>query len=115
MKSLLLATALALTLAACSPPTPAAAPKQEEMADMAAPAAVAGPVRSTGVITAIDADAGTITLNHEAIEAIGWSAMTMRFNAADPALLNGLAVGDHVSFELKSADEPGTLIAVQKQ
>jgi Cu/Ag efflux protein CusF len=41
--------------------------------------------------------------------------MTMEFHAEDPAILQGIAVGDQVAFELKSADEPNTVTMVQKQ
>ncbi len=41
--------------------------------------------------------------------------MTMAFHAEDPAILTGLQVGDHVSFELKSAAETGVVTAIAKQ
>lgn len=81
----------------------------------AAPAAVAGPVSGTGVVTQVDAAAGTITFNHEAMPAINWPAMTMQFTAEDTAILQGIAVGDRVNFELKSATETGIVTVVQKQ
>ena len=56
-----------------------------------------------------------ITLRHEPIPAIHWSAMTMEFHAENPAILQGIAVGDRVAFELKSATEPNTVTMVQKQ
>ncbi len=116
-------SALALTLIACSPqaaePTaaPAAPAEPAPMAgmDMATPlAAAAGPIRATGKITAIDAKAGTLTLDHEAIPALKWDAMSMQFTA-DPAILADLKVGDAVSFELKSASEPTQVVKIQKQ
>lgn len=77
--------------------------------------AVAGPITSTGTVTQVDAAAGTITINHEPIAAVSWPAMTMQFTAENPAMLQGIAVGDHVSFELKSASETSTVTMVQKQ
>jgi Cu/Ag efflux protein CusF len=41
--------------------------------------------------------------------------MTMQFHAENPAILQGIVVGDHVAFELKSASETGILTMVQKQ
>ncbi|RIW96855.1 copper-binding protein, partial [Acinetobacter baumannii] len=66
-----------------------------------------------GVITAIDTKENLLTFNHEAIPAIKWPAMTMGFKVADPALLNGLTVGQHVEFELKAEGETYTVVAVK--
>lgn len=117
------AATFALTTAACSQPTnsattastePAAEAKMGDM-PMTGTAQATGPIRSKGVVTQVDAAAGTITFNHEAIPAVNWPAMTMQFHAENPAILNGIAVGDHVAFELKSASETGVVTMVQKQ
>jgi Cu/Ag efflux protein CusF len=114
--------ALVLATAACSQPStstaaPASAADVSKTGDMAmsSTAQVTGPIRSTGVVTQVDASAGTITFNHEPIPAISWPAMTMQFHAENPAILQGIVVGDHVAFELKSASETGILTMVQKQ
>jgi len=106
---------IALFAAACSPPATQEA-KTDDM-NMSEPAApeTAGPITSTGTVTQIDAAAGTITINHGAIEAVSWPAMTMQFTAENPAILQGIAVGDTVSFELKSATETSVVTSVQKQ
>jgi Cu/Ag efflux protein CusF len=65
-------------------------------------------------VTAIDKAAGTITLDHDAIPEAGWPAMTMGFKAA-PALLEGVAVGDKVTFDLKLHDGSGEVTAIAKQ
>ena len=59
-------------------------------------------VQAVGVITAIDTKGSILTISHEAIAAINWPAMAMGFKVADPKLLNGLAVGQKVDFELKA-------------
>ncbi|HWA21921.1 MAG TPA: copper-binding protein [Caulobacterales bacterium] len=82
---------------------------------MSATAPATGPIRSTGVVTQVDANTGTITFNHEAIPAISWPAMTMQFHAENPAMLQGIAVGDHVTFELKSTSQTGIVTMLQKQ
>lgn len=46
----------------------------------------------------IDRDAGKLTLKHEALKQFDMAAMTMVFRVPDPALLDGLAVGDQVRF-----------------
>jgi Cu(I)/Ag(I) efflux system protein CusF len=105
---------IALLAAACSPPAPQEPAKSDAGMETPAPA-VAGPITGTGTVTQVDAAAGTITLNHGAIAAISWPAMTMQFTAENPAILQGIAVGDTVSFELKSATETSVVTSVQKQ
>ena len=118
--------ALALGLAGCSPtpadpaaaPMAAAEPAAPPMADMPmAPAAPveAGPITGMGKITAINAAGGTLTIDHQAIPAVGWDAMSMGFKATDPTMLKDLKVGDAVTFELKSTSEPSVVTKVQKQ
>jgi Cu/Ag efflux protein CusF len=115
-----------LALAACSPqapepaaPVPAAeTPAAPAMADMPMASeaqAAAGPITSMGKITAIDAAAGTVTLDHQAIPEVKWDAMTMGFTTADPAMLKDLKVGDIVVFDLVSADEPSKISRIAKQ
>ncbi|MBL8351101.1 MAG: efflux RND transporter periplasmic adaptor subunit [Burkholderiaceae bacterium] len=55
--------------------------------------------RGTGRVEAIDAKAGTLTLNHEAIASLKWPAMSMDFQVANPSLLDGLKPGAAVNFE----------------
>lgn len=106
---------IALLAAACSPPASQEAKTDDmSMTEPAAPAA-AGPIASTGTVTQIDAAAGTVTINHRPIEAISWPAMTMQFTAENPVILQGIAVGDSVSFELKSATETSVVTSVQKK
>ncbi len=119
-------TAIAFGLAACSKPAaaPSAPAAESTPADSAGsgmatmtpdPAAVTGPVQGVGTVTAIDAAAGTVMLDHEAINAIMWPAMSMQFKVEDPSILKGIAKGDHVSFELKSATETGLITKIEKQ
>jgi Cu/Ag efflux protein CusF len=116
--ALIAAAALALTAAGCAQEPAATAAEETNtmaMSEQPAPAATSGPIRSTGTVTAVDASAGTISLDHEPIPAISWPAMSMQFRAEDPAILQGIAAGDHVTFELKSASETSTIIMVEKQ
>ncbi len=126
MRILILAASASL-IAACSPqaPEPAATVPAPEpaaaappsMPDMPMPAAnpSAGPVTSSGKITAIDAAAGAVTIDHQAIPEVKWEAMTMAFTTTDPAMLQDLKVGDSVSFDLKSASEPTKISRIVKQ
>ncbi len=125
-KTTLMMTLSVLALAACSPQAPepavsapvAEAPAAPTMADMpmaAEPQAAAGPITSMGKITAIDAAAGTVTLDHQAIPEVKWDAMSMGFTTTDPAMLKDLKVGDMVAFDLKSAAEPSKISRIVKQ
>jgi len=68
---------------------------------VAAPMPAMQMAQGTGVVKAIDAKASTITLQHEAIPALKWAAMTMPFQLAKPELAKGLAVGQKVKFDLE--------------
>lgn len=120
-------TAIAFGVAACSKPAqaPAPPPAAESMpADTAGSTmepmssntpAVLGTIQGVGIVTAVDAAAGTVTLDHEAINAINWPAMSMQFKAEDPSILKGIAKGDHVLFGLKNAEDTGTVTMIMKQ
>lgn len=121
-KSLLMASSLALTatLAGCDKKAeaPAAeAPKAEASADAMASMAMPADTKmgkGTGTVTAIDAAAGKITLDHGAIPAVGWPPMKMGFSAK-PALLTGIAVGDKVDFDVTVIGSAGEVTALKKQ
>jgi Cu(I)/Ag(I) efflux system periplasmic protein CusF len=81
------------------------------MAGMEQPAQPAD-AQGVGVIKAIDTAKGTITLQHEAIKAIGWPAMTMAFKAATPELLTAAKVGDRVRFGLTPSGMGGTVTSI---
>lgn len=90
--------------------TPASSPAMAGM-NMAANAKMA---KGTGTVTAIDAKAGTITLDHGPIPEANWPAMTMGFKAA-PAIAQSVKVGDKVAFDLKLQGGAGEISAIQKQ
>lgn len=100
---------LALGAAACSQQDSQSAPESKpaempnsSISDTPAQSAMTtSPVQGVGVVTDVDATAGTVTLDHQAINAIPWPAMTMRFEADDPSILKGVTTGDHVTFAEK--------------
>jgi Cu(I)/Ag(I) efflux system protein CusF len=53
-----------------------------------------------GTIVSENKADGNVTLQHEAIPAIGWGAMTMEFKVKDKMLLNKVKKGDKVQFTL---------------
>jgi Cu(I)/Ag(I) efflux system protein CusF len=65
-----------------------------------------------GMVKAIDTAKGTITLQHEAIAAIGWPAMTMPFKVASPDLLKVAKIGDEVKFTLHPDGMAGTVTSI---
>ena len=55
---------------------------------------------STGIVTKINLEAGSIELNHEEIKGI-MPKMQMEFFVKDKKMLDGLKVGDKVDFTLE--------------
>jgi Cu(I)/Ag(I) efflux system protein CusF len=120
------------SLAACSPKgdgvktaaseaasAPAAAPAATPPAANAAAMANMGMAseakmaKGTGKVTAIDARAGTVTLQHGPIAEAGWPAMTMAFKAT-PAIVGQVKIGDKVDFDLVLKDGGGEITSVRK-
>ena len=95
----------------------AEAPKAEattsDMAGMAMPAG-SKMGNGSGTVTAVDATAGKITLDHGAIPAVDWPAMKMGFSAK-PELLKGIAVGDKVDFDLTVTGSAGEVTGIKKR
>jgi len=67
-----------------------------------------------GKVTAIDAEAGTITIDHDPIPEANWPAMTMGFKA-DEAARTKVEVGDKVEFELKLSGNAGEITRIETQ
>ena len=95
MKILLAAAAAALIAAPVLAQTAGAAPPAGQVA-------TAG-TKATGEIKSIDAKAGTVTIHHSPILALGWPAMTMTFKAT-PEALKVAKSGQTVSFTLKGPE-----------
>lgn len=64
--------------------------------------------RASGVVEALDPDAGTVQLNHKDIPDF-MPAMSMPFNVRDRSILAGLSIGDNVEFTLQ-ANESGMIV-----
>jgi Cu(I)/Ag(I) efflux system protein CusF len=111
MKKSLITCALASALIAVS--AAIAAPHMDPAMPGMAPAATITDAQGVGVVKAIDTAKGTITLQHEAIAAIRWPAMTMPFKVASPALLKSVKVGDRVQFTLHSAGAASVLTSIK--
>jgi Cu/Ag efflux protein CusF len=70
--------------------------------------------KGTGIVMAIDKAAGKVTLNHGPIPEVGWPAMTMAF-AAKPGVLDSVAVGDKVAFDVTIKGSAGEVTAISKR
>lgn len=74
----------------------------------AAPATSAGAMASStahapGVVEKVDAGAGTVSIAHEAIPAIGWPPMKVEFRVTDKKLFGKLALGQKVDFDFATS------------
>jgi Cu(I)/Ag(I) efflux system protein CusF len=103
------AALVAVTLVGCGEATPEAEPTEAMAMEMEARSA-----KGTGTVIAVDAAAGTVTIDHAPMPDVGWSAMTMTFNA-DPALLADVAEGDKVAFDVTVQDNAGTVTALTRE
>ena len=56
---------------------------------------------AAGDVTQVSGD--RVTIAHGPVEGIGWPAMTMAFRAPSPEMVQGISVGDPVSFRFREA------------
>jgi Cu/Ag efflux protein CusF len=56
--------------------------------------------KAQGTINSIDAQAGTVNINHAAIPSLNWPAMTMDFTVKDKSMLNGVRPGQKIDFDI---------------
>jgi Cu(I)/Ag(I) efflux system periplasmic protein CusF len=59
---------------------------------------------AVGVVKAVDAAAGKVTIAHEAIKSLNWPAMTMTFMVKDKMMFDKLTVGKKVEFQVAKQD-----------
>ena len=85
-------------LAALAFAVPAAA---QNHAHHAAGHEAAAAIEAVGVVKAVDAKSGAVTVAHDPVPALGWPAMTMSFKVASGVVLSGVKVGDRVKFRLR--------------
>jgi Cu/Ag efflux protein CusF len=99
MKTALLASAIALSLGLALSSSANAAGEEHSGHHHVAQAAKVH--QGKGVVEAVDADKGIVTMEHDAIESLRWPKMVMDFKAHGPGLLTGLKEGDRVEFDLE--------------
>jgi Cu(I)/Ag(I) efflux system periplasmic protein CusF len=69
---------------------------------------------ATGEVTKLDKATGRVTLKHGEIKNLDMPPMTMVFRAADPTLLDNLAVGNRIRFTAERINGQYTLTSVLK-
>lgn len=119
--SLILAAGMTLGLAACNQAQeapvatgqPAAAAADMATMPMTADAG-AQTGTGTGVITAVDPDASTVTVDHGPVPGVGWPAMTMRFTAS-PAILEAASTGQRIEFDVSVRDGANEITAIRPE
>ena len=82
-----------------SMPKPASAPAQ-------------APAMTVGVVQAVDASKGVVTLKHGEILDMKMPAMTMAFGVADKKILDGVKTGDKVKFRLEMVSNAPTVTRI---
>jgi Cu(I)/Ag(I) efflux system protein CusF len=106
----------AVALLSAAPALAQPAQDMKAMPGMAAPAQDAASMTTAdgaGVVTALDAKAGTVTIHHAPIAKLSWPAMTMAFKAASPSVLQGVKVGQAVKFQLMQMGDSTQLTAIR--
>lgn len=67
-----------------------------------------------GTVTAIDDEAGTVTINHGPVPAVDWPAMTMAFEA-DEDLREEVDVGDEVTFDFRMSESGNQITLISRK
>jgi Cu/Ag efflux protein CusF len=67
-----------------------------------------------GEVKKLDLAQGKVTIKHGEIKNIDMPAMTMVFRAKTATLLNGLAVGDQITFEADKVDGQFVVTSIKK-
>lgn len=91
-----------LVFTGCEPQNPAnEAATESRQSESSDGTPVPSPIlhTGTGTVTAVDPEAGQITIAHQPIASLDWPSMTMAF-AIDASLLENVQTGDKVAFTL---------------
>jgi Cu/Ag efflux protein CusF len=68
-----------------------------------------------GEVRKIDRAQAKVTIAHGEIKSLDMPAMTMAYRAKPPSLLEGLAVGDRISFSPEKVDGQYVVTAIEKK
>jgi Cu(I)/Ag(I) efflux system protein CusF len=115
MNAMLIRILILLTLTTVTPILAAESMAHMDMSQMPMTATVKTVTKTaqgSGVIQSIDLKNGMLVLQHQAIPALNWPAMTMGFKVSDQLLLKGLKMGQSVRFTLKAEGMNAIVTAV---
>jgi Cu(I)/Ag(I) efflux system periplasmic protein CusF len=56
---------------------------------------------ATGVVKSVNAEKGTVSIDHEAVSSMNWPAMNMSFKAKDKKMLQAVKPGAKVEFDFE--------------
>jgi Cu(I)/Ag(I) efflux system protein CusF len=107
MKNYAIAVAAALAFSGA----PAFAQHDHGAMNMSAPAAATH--KAHGVVKAVDARAGTISLAHEPVKTLNWPAMTMTFKVQDPTLLAKCTLNKTVDIEFQQQGKDYVVVSLK--
>lgn len=77
-------------------------------------AAQESPVSATGMVQQVKPEEGKVKIDHDPIPALGWPKMTMTFRVKDKAVLEGVAPGDKVRFEMEKDAKGLAITRIEK-
>jgi Cu(I)/Ag(I) efflux system protein CusF len=69
---------------------------------------------SKGVVENVDLENKKVTITHEAIEALSWPSMTMRFTFENKDLIQNLKIKDNVEFGFVQQGKISLLKSIKK-
>ena len=116
MKRTLLYVFVCLALCACGANQPSASTGTPPAASPSGPAAATAPrsYPAVGVVKAINPKTPSIEILHEDVEGL-MPGMQMEFDVTDAALLNGIAVNDHIDFTIEDRTGVMKVTAIKKK
>ena len=92
---------------------PVFAQTASDQASHHADSAAKSPPATDGEVRKVDKSTGKLTIRHGEIRNLEMPAMTMVFTAKDPAVLDGLKVGDKIKFMADKVNGVYTMTAVE--
>ena len=75
--------------------------------------ATASTHKAVAMVKKVDTKAGTVTLDHEPVKTLNWSAMTMTFKVADKSLLDKMTEGKRTEVEFKQVGKDYVITSVK--
>lgn len=71
-------------------------------------------ISTEGTLISIDKNNKKLTINHKAIESIGWPPMTMRFSYEDENMIKDLQESDELAFSFVQQGNLSILKSIEK-